>query len=480
MGESSTSNWGTPIQYLLATVCRRWRNLVINTPLLWALILISSDTSFDCFKNFERSQPALVDVSFDSFTSSADSNLFAQTSDAIAQHIARVRSLKIRVWASQEIYTIFESWKNLEAPNLESLEISVSSWAFNSPLTFPSPTFSSASSKKSPFWRGGKSLRSLKLDGFSYQEFGPLPSLTSLDLDKLNASPQEFQDILTICPLLAKLVVRQYGGPSHAPQNLDHIREIDASSLRRLAVKIGDDHYYEECPCALPFLSMANLEYLEIINSGAVSDSHFIAISKQWKSLPRLKRLIIRGSSIWETDTSFLSCLPRTTTLEVISFPRVAHDALATILTLSNLNSLIFDLSGTSARCLNAQTFSEVVAKQQIELRCPTIVKLPRSIEIDPTWIDLQATLGDRFSVVKPSEKGSLDDMADYPLLSDGEEDLRDSRHWMLDQDDSVGSDEFREYDDFELYDRDEIEYLHEDDFDEDEEDPFEYNHWED
>ncbi|KAF8905519.1 hypothetical protein CPB84DRAFT_1620037, partial [Gymnopilus junonius] len=340
--ESWINRHYTPNQLLLAAVCRRWRNLVLDTPLLWTSIYIPSAVSFSFF---ERSQPALIDVCLNSISSGiqADSDLLSRTSEAIANHISRVRSLKVHVWESKEVYAVFHAWKDLEAVNLKNLTISSFNGSLNPPNTFPFPVFSSPTFTKFSFWQGGKSLSSLKLEGFGYQEFAPLPNLTSLEIDRLNTTPTEFRDLLTSCPLLDKLIIHHFGAPSYTTESSPPNQEIDASSLRIFAVKIDSGHF-EDCTCVLPILSLQNLEYLEVVFPWTISDPHLSLITSQWKKLPNLRKFVIRGPSIWANDISFLSDLPKSTELEIMNFPVDAEVALTYVLNLSNLKSLIFDL----------------------------------------------------------------------------------------------------------------------------------------
>ncbi|KDR84923.1 hypothetical protein GALMADRAFT_300478 [Galerina marginata CBS 339.88] len=471
---SSLDRWQPPTQYNLIMVCRRWRDVVLHAPLLWTTICVQHHSPIFIDKYFERSQPALIDVQVDCIPSwsRTELGLTSLISNAIANHSSRLRSLAIRVWESEELYPIFRQWKDHDTINLESLDISSVS-SYSSFPSFSSPTFTDFS-----LWKGAKFLQFLKLEGFNFEGFPPVPNLVTLEVDGLNTSAKEFQALINNSPLLSTLIIRHFETPPHSSESDELQRQIEAPSLRSLAINISNNHT-AECGCFLSCLSMKNLEYLEVAYLWNTLTSHHTSIISQWKNLPGLRRLRIHSASLWEHDVSYLSSLPATTNLEIVDFPKTAEPSLASILNLSNLKSVTFDLSSPRVpeRSLDAEVFSDVVRRRCPKVGCPIIFRLPSTVTGVPAWLELQAMMGNNFIILSsPTEKGFLDGHLNSQVFEGEDEHIIDGL-WAVGSDEEDGENGFEEYDEFDYdYDHDEIEDLREDDIFEDyNDDEFEY-----
>jgi len=283
-------------------------------------------------------------------------------------------------------------------------------------------------------------------------------------------SPKDFQVFLAAFPSLSTLVIRGLEEPSHTVAGDEAGRLIDAPSLRFLAVSIAN--HTNNCECFLPFLSMKNLEYLEVAYLVPTFTAHHASIVSQWKNLPKLRKFRISSVSIWRNDLSFLSSLPATVDLEIIGFPWTQENsALTYILKLTNLKSITFDLSPPriSSKSIDFRVFSDTVSQHNLKLRCPTSLRLkpPQVTEIPVLELD---AVGNMFSVTAlPTTKGFLDD-----YLAKPEEEEEDSL-WGEGDDEEFedfdgGYDDGEEYDTFEYDER----YLHDDDdFESDDEAPY-------
>lgn len=106
---------------ILSNVCRHWRVLSIDCPLLWTDIHIPIEL-YDPLVFFERSAPALFNVTFNSVWMQ-DRDIHAHVSKAILNNVSRLRCLTIEVTLFDEIAPIFEAWRDSDTPNLIDLGI---------------------------------------------------------------------------------------------------------------------------------------------------------------------------------------------------------------------------------------------------------------------------------------------------------------------------------------------------------------------
>ncbi|PPQ87038.1 hypothetical protein CVT25_000015 [Psilocybe cyanescens] len=474
LSESKLTDYNTPLQYVLTTVCKQWRNLALSAPLLWTEIHLPLESSFNPFTHFERSKPALVDVWYDTSAHWMydESGHRSRVLNAISTHISRLRSLTVHVWDPQEVFPIFRTWQGQEAPKLQTLSISTT---HGTPSDTSHLSLSSSNPINCPDWfSGGRSLQSLNLERFAFRGFVPLPSLTSLSVDKLDTSLGEFQSLLDGCPLLATLIVRQFEmAPPSAEDSKQH---IDAPSLRSLAININNNHA-TDCGCFLPFLSAPNLEYLEVAYLWGTLTTHHKLIFSRLTQLSKLRTLRIHSFSLWLDDVSFLASLPATTDLHIITFPlSAALSTLPYIFLSTNLKSVTLNLN---YQPLDA--FFDFLPDLP-KPRRPFFLRCNDPNELQPLEFRLQAGLGILASVIPPStDQGFLDDYLENQFF-----DNEDDRLWGLGDEDEDGlygtdinydfddfHDEYSEYDDEVSYN--ELEDLYDLHGSYNEEDPYNY-----
>ncbi|KAF8971386.1 hypothetical protein BDZ97DRAFT_1913874 [Flammula alnicola] len=464
-----------PFQKTLIPVCRPWRDMVMGTPLLWTKIRVPSITKYDTLVYFERSKPALIDVKFCTTWRHKPEKL-EPIRDTIAKHLSRLRSLTISVDTEEDLEAVFRRWKDLETPNLKTLDIWTNiagTWTSGNPsLTLP----------RVLSWKGmdARALRFLKLGSFDIQDFPPAPNLTSLDIKIMKLNPNDFRTLFDKFPSLDTLVIQKSERSSPLSQEDPiNLSKINAESLRSLAINIEPADHSENCGCVLPFLSVAlrNLEYLEVAIFSSRLTPHLASVFAQWTNLPRLQKLRIRitGGDLegWKNNISFLSSLSKTTDLELIDLPRqVADTMLWYVLGLTNLHSITFNLapSLTEGLFLDLEEFSRIIHERKPKLGCPTILQVPRDEKVHP---QLREILGDSLAITTtPSEQAFLDVIRRGPFYSDSDDDETIEGH-TPDEESDYNSDfmDFLEYqwenDDeyFDLYENHEDEGEYADDY---------------
>ncbi|CAA7258686.1 unnamed protein product [Cyclocybe aegerita] len=455
-------NGEVPVQIELSLVCRRWRDLILHSPLLWTDIFISTTPLINASIFFERSQTALIDVTFSSYTgdnTNADHDYTIYST--VAKHISRIRSLSIDVIGPSDYYPFFLPWKGLEAPTLKSLHIRS---CFDGSTRFLT---SYETDNELPVWIVANALHSVKLEGFESRHFPPLPSLTSLDLDKAKLCPGQFCHILNNCPLLEYLVIHHFGSPDgeRDREGRSVPQFVEAPSLRSLAINIENDHT-DTCACALPSLSMKNLQYLEVSFYWSHFTDHHASILSQWKNLTKLKTLRIHSISFWANDMSFLAALPNTTVLEIVGFPKSENTALLEILNLSNLRSISLDLSSPRfpQNSIDLDEFHEDVVQHTPTLSCP--VSLYCGSTEHEQGKRLREDLGSFFMVQSsPPHKGILDGYLARSSFED--DDTLLNRLWGIDEssddefeDDTEDFDDEFDYESFGGHDFDDEDYF--------------------
>jgi len=430
-GFSVVPEYDTPVQYILGTVCRRWRDLALHTPLLWSDIYIPMKEPYDSLAFFERSAPALIDVSFSSVWSS-DMELHNRVSKAILKNISRLRKLNIDVLNLDELTSLFVAWRDKEAPNFRQLNIVCHD------------TFIGIKELDATFLSYGESLRSVKLAGLEFNALPFLPNLTTLEIDRMRPEPPNLQALFDHCPALESLTVGQFGAPppsddTGAPR-VQSTLEIVAPSLKSLALNLDCDHT-EECECALPHLVAENLEYLEISQYDLTFADLQFSITSHFRELPRLQKLRIRNHLFSDSDVAFFSSLPKTTNLEIMGFPNHRDPGAGlSILNMPNFQSIAIDLTAFSiSRESDVIKLHNVLQANRPTLRCPVNICCDADNETIAFWKSL---LGERLIIQPmPLQSGlldnylfSCDDMIDRMSGSTAEEYDEQDYEWDEDE----------------------------------------------
>ncbi|KAF8807340.1 hypothetical protein BYT27DRAFT_7138055 [Phlegmacium glaucopus] len=397
-----------PAQFILSTICRRWRDIVICSPLLWTDIFFPTNPNYDTLISFERSCPAPINVSFDSVSCRLyDDGALPSFAQALIRHNSRLRSLSISVQRMTDMREFWGTLESLEALHLQALSIQLYQSTCDAIV---------GSTSHTPLWRGGGLVRSVRVVGLCFRCLPLLVGLTKLEIGHVELNSRDLQTLLNNHPSLSTLVIGRFGAPIHFGETLpdqSHPAQVLAPSLRSLAIYIDDSHS-SECTCGLPWLVMDKLEYLEIMLPLYMFTTHHASILSRLKSVPLLRKLRIYGlvDHLLVFDKTFFSSLPKSIDLEFVYYPASTSPALSEILALPYLHSISFDLtsrhSSQLGRHLDLDDFVGAVPRTQ--LKSPLVVHLPiteNTVKLD----EIKAVHGDKLSIhTFPTQKGLLDD----------------------------------------------------------------------
>ncbi|KAF9535408.1 hypothetical protein CPB83DRAFT_878607 [Crepidotus variabilis] len=448
-------DYAVPIQFVLCTVCRQWRDLIHSTPLLWTDIHIPTTAPYDTFIFFERSNPALIDVNFaNSYTwASSEMTLHSKVSEAIAKHIERLRSLRIRVLNLHELPPVFDRWKDMKCPNFEELCMSIDVGGVDE----PGFGFSVLRSLKlDRWWMDGTALRTLRLERLPFSDFPVTPNLTTLELDRVYGSKENMKRIFDQSPALETLIIRQFAGSGGWPDEHPTSLESTSSTLKSLALNLST-HDDPDCDCPLPSLSAPNLENLELAYSWITVTNHTLSALNHLSSFSHLKRFRITCYSFWENDISFISKLPKGIKLEIIGFPPNQNDNLFTIIRAANLGSVILDLTynpSRPARHLDPEEFIDLILDKRPNFNYPFLFCYqPDADKRKETARKLTSLFGDNLSVqFAPVKPWFLSDFRTILSIMDDEEAFIDNLF-------GGGSSDFEEEDEFDLQEEEFYDY---------------------
>jgi hypothetical protein len=200
------------IEIVLSHVNRRFRNIAIDTRMLWTLVTISRYTQFDMVITYlQRSGLSPFELRFDvGGCSDSDSTLGSEIDDdvclysesewkEIMSHIPRCRLFSARAVDPIFIYELTERLRAVKAPLLRSFRLECTS-----PYAEPYPA-----SHFSIIDGGAPALTSVWMNGWGlYQCLPPLANVTSLTLLQATQwmSWGEFRNIIGGCLALMYLV----------------------------------------------------------------------------------------------------------------------------------------------------------------------------------------------------------------------------------------------------------------------------------
>jgi len=396
-----------PAQFILSTICRRWRDVVISSPLLWTDIFFPAHPKYDTLIFFERSCPAPINVNFDSVSCRLqDDAALSRFAQALTKHISRLRAFTIFVPGITDMREFWGTLERLEALDLQTLDIR---------SCYQSTCDVIAGASHTPLWRGGL-VRSVRVVGLCFRCLPLLVGLTKLEIGHVELNSRDLQTLLNNYPSLSTLVIGRFGAPNHdfwapLPDQTPHPAPVLAPSLRSLAIYIDDSHL-PECTCVLPWIVMDKLEYLEIMFPLNQFTAHHASILSRVPLLRKLRIYGLVGHFVLSDKSLLFSSLPKSVELEFVYYPESNSSALSEILSLSNLHSITFDLtsrhSSQLGRLLGLDDFVWAVSSTQ--LKSPIIVHLPiteNTVELDA----IKAVHGDKLSIhTFPTQEGLLDD----------------------------------------------------------------------
>ncbi|KAJ8514995.1 hypothetical protein ONZ45_g7528 [Pleurotus djamor] len=224
--ENIISAPGLPIQWLCVTaVCRHWRQVALDTPLLWSFIDFRSDeTSLDCATQFlerSKSAPLSLVASF-SPTSNTIDRLKNLLTDTMATRDIRELAVHPCGTKGKTLGTFMECRPATFPPYLLSLTLEGTSADTNTSTNY--------------LWNELPALQSLNLLHMPLPAVIPyLPKLRSLKITNANFTPLRALQILQEIPLLEAVHLDQLIQPSWTGS----VPHVHLPQLRTLDLK-GD------------------------------------------------------------------------------------------------------------------------------------------------------------------------------------------------------------------------------------------------
>lgn len=220
---------GVPFELLLTQVSSHFRDIAIDTPVLWSSIVVTRTRSPESVATYvARSSGHLLDVRVDLVQDRMTLVMF----DTILLHSCRWRWFSL-VSSQEVVLEAAGRLRNLHVPALEHLTLCVEAVDLNaieSNLEPPSPVFTG----------GAPRLTFVRLRGMAMHLFvPPLISVTTLHLDQTRPLPMRyttFKEIITASPVLANLSI--YGDMIHVGTESwsSILNAIELPTLRSLRI----------------------------------------------------------------------------------------------------------------------------------------------------------------------------------------------------------------------------------------------------
>lgn len=373
-------------------VNRRWRELVITSPLCWTHVDIGSNIYQNVMSSFLRSGPTqLVDVTIDFRAMMANGVSMEVACAATMKHHKQIRSLEVlNIPHWRQLAYFLEIWKRnrITTPNLKTISISSASRDLK-PESITLNVFPQYDSH----WPGAASVESLTLSSFNPFVLPSLKNLTFLELSTAGAPTNIFGHIFLASPLIETLVVHQYETDDFQDDSPNY--SISAQSLRYLGVGSSRISLFDGPPRDdFSMLSAPNLEGMDILHC------RWAARFQHPTKFPKLRRLRIHEFEYDSMD--FLSSLPPRVTLEIAQMPS-ATIYVEHILKLANLERIVWTFEdriyGFKVRS-NFKMLWNMVRVIKEAVKSPTIMDVPPGEE-PPS--DVLAILGPKFTVCTSS-----------------------------------------------------------------------------
>jgi len=405
-----------PFPILVSMVCKFWRTVAINSPCVWSTIFLSSSTKFDVPTFFERSKPAPFDVTLDAMAALdlGDNISFDRISRTILDNICRLRSLKINVWSDEDLRSLVASFRDAEAPMLNSLEV------------FLCTQEESHDSRNGlPIMTHTITLKSLKVKGLCVYCSPPLTNLTFFDIDQFQPSESQFRDLFDACPSLSSLILRRFAAQEDAVVPNQASLPIHASSLRSFAVRFAYGHS-SPCTCPLHLLVLENIECIEISLLSVGLSGHFSSSLRSWNQNSRVRKLRISGISIEADELLFIQSLPNTIDLELIGIYTNSDLYLSSVISLPNLHSITLEVMNKGAEVTgmaDLSWFSRVVDQRLVKLTSPLTACFSKLDEGDDRIQRIVEILGGHLTVQYSACKNALIESNAFEFLDEDDDD---------------------------------------------------------
>jgi hypothetical protein len=308
-----------PIEIVLSHVNQRFRDVAVNTGLLWAKIEVLFRTPLDKVVAYlQRSRTCPfdfhldIDMDGDSWSDSKsvpDALLYTTAEWAtIMSHMTRCRRLSVRCSDSDLVVGIINHLQMIRAPLLQSIRIEYSNGHFG--------TEPSRGAYRKIIEGGAPVLTTVRIVGLGLTEcLPPLTTITSLTLQRANwwITWSDLRAILTGCLALTHFVIGDIFS-DNIPDNFES--SIVLTSLQSLHIWLDD---YSDDPHVDQILLAISAPVLNSLFISSVIDQDLVDVSQIRNSdrFPRLRCLGVSplsGEEIsQESWTLFCSVFPRIT-----------------------------------------------------------------------------------------------------------------------------------------------------------------------
>ena len=295
---------GLPFPLLVSSVSRHWRDVALSYHDLWTSIDVSFEAPVEYARLwFERSQPCLVNLTIN-IRHRRHYTLYATRHDSIGgdpfrrllrESAGRVGRLTVVADSAIDIIDVLDV---LSHPNTVFVFL-------NQLHLYASHYSKSLGDSQQSIDLVAPSLRGLRLCQFKLQHLPLLPNLTYLEISRTIPEPQQFRTFMSGSPSLSHLILSGFPQRDLEPASG---AIIHAPCLRFLAFD-STSHYGQKCDCILSYLSMPNLEYLEMQGDGylaPVLTKHFQMHQPQSRILSTLRTLSLEGFLLGTGDQSVL------------------------------------------------------------------------------------------------------------------------------------------------------------------------------
>ncbi|KAJ7244737.1 hypothetical protein B0H12DRAFT_1236005 [Mycena haematopus] len=288
-----------PVVLSLASICKPLRELVIHTPTLWSRI---------CLRVFPRDVKGLELFIHRSKQCLLDVSIYFDSVDLLVPVIiqsyaaSRLRRLTLRGSLSSQVKTFLQAIIDTPTPDLADVQL------------LPREQVE-CNGNHSPLLSGASdSLRTLTMRG-CVSCLAPFPNLTKLNIFQLRCSYEEFRNLIQGSQNLTTLILGEL--QDHVPETISedvvsHRALIEAPSVRYFAVGFTNLLFpFPDVQPLLAFISMPNLEYLEVVGSRA----DYGELSG--KPFPALKTLHLRDMNFPDSNAPLYRSFAKITSLEL-------------------------------------------------------------------------------------------------------------------------------------------------------------------
>jgi len=301
-----------PFPLLVSRICRHWRDIVIDSPDVWTNVQWYVPSRPFPAIWFERSKSCLLDITLQVHSCYLEQDEDLDISPLIP-HMDRCRRLIIDVKDDYELVELIRPLKDVFAPRLEYVEVCLRE-----------PDGDGELNEQHFFTGETPNLRSVRLRRAFLQVPPTLVGVRTLDLHEWLPSSTQFL-LLGTASSLTTLVLHDCTLMNEdEDDDDDEYPVVELPSLLNLAIsypKSSPWHYPEPEKSLLRYLSLPNLEYLEIVHATIHDLINHFPIDDQKLHYPKLETLRLDSLQLAKGDIGDLlfRTLPTVSHLQLIN-----------------------------------------------------------------------------------------------------------------------------------------------------------------